>query len=379
MDAIEQAIRNAFAKGDPEDAAFREKVYRSAAAALEKALQANPALTSEAIDHRRRNLFSAISGIESEFIPAAPEASPAPSSAPVAAPPVSVVPEVRRDPAPETRRDPAPAVHRDPSDRREPAFGASEAAADWPASPSSPRPSGQPGDIDGDFEDTRGRAPATSASRLDLEPRSRPWGLIGGLLVLFIILGLAFWTAAELGFVDLSGSRGTGAAQTTHGNGGQDAAPRRPGDEGELEDWITVFSPSAPTTVSAPAGATAEVVETNGEQLMRISSGKSGAPVSFDIGAGVLERLAGKRAVFDIVARSGEGGDTQISVSCNLGKLGDCGSNRYVVRPDRTELLFEIDVPAGAPGAAGTIAIVSDVSNKGHALELYEIRVTIPD
>ena len=66
LDAIEQAIRNAFAKGNPEDPAFRERVYRSAYAALEKALQANTALAPEIAERRRKALMSAVSSIESE-------------------------------------------------------------------------------------------------------------------------------------------------------------------------------------------------------------------------------------------------------------------------------------------------------------------------
>ncbi|TIT51293.1 MAG: hypothetical protein E5W72_11680, partial [Mesorhizobium sp.] len=38
LDAIEKAIRNAFEKGNAEDRTFRERVYRSAFAALDRAL-----------------------------------------------------------------------------------------------------------------------------------------------------------------------------------------------------------------------------------------------------------------------------------------------------------------------------------------------------
>lgn len=362
MDAIEQAIRNAFAKGNPEDAAFREKVYRSAYAALDKALQSNTTLSAEAAETRRRNLIAAISAIESEFIPAV---EPAPPAA-----------EIRRDPDPRQ-----PALGEPPrAERREPGFSSVGDTSDWPAAPQPEHPRNDPmPDVDaGDGSAVGGRAERTMTP-LDLEPRRRPWGLIAGLLVFFLVIGLAFWTAAELGLVGSSGTGGTTATANGGNNAGEDAAPRRPGEAGGIEDWITVFSPSNPTSVAAPAGTTAEVVESGGEQTMRISSGTSGAALLFDVGQGVLERIAGKRAVFDIVARAGEGRETQISVSCNFGDLGDCGRNRYVVGADRAEFLFEIDMPARSPGAAGVIAIVSDVSNQGNPLELYEIRVTIAE
>ncbi|TIS64088.1 MAG: hypothetical protein E5W43_17700, partial [Mesorhizobium sp.] len=70
MDAIEKAIRNAFEKGNPEDRAFREKVYRSAFAALDRVLQANPNVTVEAAINRRKAVQAKITEIESEFLPA---------------------------------------------------------------------------------------------------------------------------------------------------------------------------------------------------------------------------------------------------------------------------------------------------------------------
>ena len=64
MDPIEKAIRNAFEKGNAEDRAFREKVYRSAFAALERATQAQPNLTVEIAINRRKNLQAKITSIE---------------------------------------------------------------------------------------------------------------------------------------------------------------------------------------------------------------------------------------------------------------------------------------------------------------------------
>mgnify|MGYP000937047024 CR=1 FL=1 len=91
MDAIEKAIRNAFEKGNADDRAFREKVYRSAFAALDRALQANPGVTVEVAIKRRKAMQAKIAEIESEFLPAvgareqAPAASPAAPAAEVGA------------------------------------------------------------------------------------------------------------------------------------------------------------------------------------------------------------------------------------------------------------------------------------------------------
>ncbi len=67
--------------------------------------------------------------------------------------------------------------------------------------------------------------------------------------------------------------------------------------------------------------------------------------------------------------------ETQISVSCDFGALGDCGRRRYVVGLHRADFLFEVDMPAGAPAGDGAISIVTDVDGGGKAIDLFEIRL----
>ena len=95
MDAIEKAIRNALEKGNAEDRAFREKVYRSAFAALDRALQANPGVTVEVAIKRRKAIQATITEIESEFLPAVPDVgaqvdAPAVEPAATAAPTIEI-------------------------------------------------------------------------------------------------------------------------------------------------------------------------------------------------------------------------------------------------------------------------------------------------
>lgn len=70
LNPIEKTIRTALERGDADDRAFREKVYRSVFAALEKNIAANPDLTDDAVDHRREMLKASIRTIEQEFVPA---------------------------------------------------------------------------------------------------------------------------------------------------------------------------------------------------------------------------------------------------------------------------------------------------------------------
>jgi hypothetical protein len=84
MDSIEKAIRSAFAKGDPADRAFREKVYRSAFGALDRNLKSNPNMTEAIAQRRREALLATVTAIETEFVPARPANPPTPPPMPVA-------------------------------------------------------------------------------------------------------------------------------------------------------------------------------------------------------------------------------------------------------------------------------------------------------
>ena len=153
-------------------------------------------------------------------------------------------------------------------------------------------------------------------------------------------------------------------------------ASRRGGTQ-ELRNWISVFSPDDPSAVNAPSGATAEVSQDESGQFIRIRSGTTGAAVVFDVGQGILEQIAGKKAVFDISARAEDGTQTQISINCDFGELGDCGRQRYAVGYERGEYLFDVELPGNRPGAGGSIAINSDFSNEGKAVDIYAIRVSV--
>ena len=139
-------------------------------------------------------------------------------------------------------------------------------------------------------------------------------------------------------------------------------------------NWVNVFSPDDPSRINAPSGTSAEVMQDESGSFLRIRS--DGSAVSFDVGQGILERIAGGRAVFDIDARAADGQETQISVDCNFGALGDCGRKRYEVGYERSEYLFEVELKAGEPGGAGSISDNSDFAGEGRAVDIYEIRVS---
>lgn len=402
LDAIEKAIRNAFEKGNAEDRAFRERVYRSAFAALDRALQANPNVTVEVAIKRRKAVQAKITEIESEFLPAVPAVG-RPTDDDAAAPAVEQPAGSEADAEPDAGADaepaPPPEVIVDgpaesPASVAPPVSDAPPASdaprsrvlpvvpdimpeAAFPDAPeidlSSPQSAGD-GDAEvmPDRDDRRVKGPRLPLTAIFLG------------VTLLAAAGIGLYFAAQTGVFKSAAELDTAPPQTPptvedddFTPPGDTAPPLNAGEADEARDWINVFSPSDPTLVSAPSDAKAEVMQDDSGSFLRIRSGASGSAISFDVEQGVLEKLAGKHATFDIIARSEEGQETQISVDCNFGELGDCGRKRYAVGHERNEYLFDVRFPDKRPGAAGTIAINSDFDKQGKSVDIYEIRVAI--
>jgi len=377
LDPIEKAIRNAFAKGNAEDRAFREKVYRSAFAALDRALQANPGITVESAIKRRKAMQARITEIESEFLPAVPAVAPEMpgnrSAPPVEAPSLEVFSGPSSPPAGDaTRRDPSMGGE----ESAPPVAGSPPAAPDFVPEPVLAGSS------------LPGPAPAADSSRIEVSPdrderrarqRRLPLGSLSAAILVLAIIGGGVWWAAKTGLLKAPVDTDTGAPAAEDTASGGAEAPLKPGQADQEREWITVFSPGDPSLVSAPSDAKAEVMKDDTGSFLRVRSGTSGAAVSFDVGQGILEKLAGKHAVFDILARSEEGKEAQMALDCNFGDFGDCGRRRYAVGHERNEYLFDVQFPDKQPGSAGTIAISSDFEGQGRSVDIYEIRVSVAE
>ncbi|GLS38954.1 hypothetical protein GCM10010869_45510 [Mesorhizobium tianshanense] len=428
LDAIEKAIRNAFEKGNADDRAFRERVYRSAFAALDRALQANQGVTVEVAIKRRKAVQAKITEIESEFLPAVPDVGlPADDDAAAPAEEQPADSETEAEPAPSPDVVVEGPVEQPADSEAEPA-PPPDVVVDGPVEPqadsaveaeSAPSPDIV---VDGPVQ-----PPASDASRsrvLPVVPDIMPEAVFAGVpeidmsnpasagdddaevmpdrderrvrgrrlpltaiflgVTLLAAAGIGLYFAAQTGVFKSAAQLDTAPPQSPPTVDDDDftppsdtASPLNPGEADEERDWINVFSPSDPTLVSAPSDAKAEVMQDESGSFLRIRSGASGSAISFDVGQGVLERLAGKHAVFDIIARSEEGKETQISVDCNFGEFGDCGRKRYAVGRENNEYLFDVRFPDKRPGAAGTIAINSDFDQQGKSVDIYEIRVSV--
>ncbi|CDX26163.1 conserved hypothetical protein [Mesorhizobium sp. ORS 3324] len=396
MDAIEKAIRNAFEKGNAEDRAFREKVYRSAFAALDRVLQANPNVTVEAAINRRKAVQAKIAEIESEFLPAVPDVTlpqesaasadnPAPAPA-IDTPTRSFAPSVdapRQAPAP-----PSPSISVDgpvqpdasdaPRSRVLPVVP--DIMPDETALPTAPSLDDSPGAPVGN-----GAEVTPDRDERRIRGRRLPLTAIFVVATLLAAAGIGLYFAKQTGVFKTAAQLDTGPPEPPPTLEGEDSSqadtgsPQKPGEADQSKNWINVFSPSDPTHVSTPSDAGADVMKDDTGQFLRIRSGASGSAIAFDVGQGVLEKLAGKHAMFDVIARSEEGKETQISVDCNFAELGDCGRKRYAVDHERNEYLFDVQFPNKRPGAAGTIAINSDFDKQGKSVDIYEIRVSIAE
>lgn len=438
MNPIEKTIRTALERGDAEDRAFREKVYRSVYAALERSIAANPDLPDDAIQHRREMLKTSIRTVEQEFVQAFEAEEPVESLSPEepveepAAPHAAELP-VEEPPAPEApEADPrlpvqdrgarsswAAASSRYYGDEAEPVEtvrlrGTRQAPAHAPPPQQQPpqyddddaiplpdiEPRRSHGDAGYDRADpglddlVASREPRSGYPKdddLDMEDR-RPRRRRGRFfIILFLAITLlaagamSVWWAMDSGLFLSAEERDTSIPNPPLTLEDEDFQPDGPPPLSEEEaagrndDWITIFTPSDPTRVITPPGGAAQVIEIEGGSALRIRSASPDQPIRFEIGEGILQSIAGRSAVFNIRARTDQGAETQMLVTCDFGPLGDCGRNRLFVSSENRDFAIGRDIPDATPTGAGSIAIASDVGNGGLTVDIIDIRVSMPE
>ncbi|MBS9721798.1 hypothetical protein JYU29_13995 [Tianweitania sp. BSSL-BM11] len=402
MDTLERAIRSALEKGDFSDRAYREKVYQSAFAALERALN-NPNVSEDSAQARRTGLQQTIARVEGEHLAATrPAPVPMPDEArvepeaPRAEPriepgpdrrseaPRVVEPELRAEPRypqptrSQTPRSQAPrsqAPHsqppRSPAERREPVMSAEPDA-----------PQLDEYGIDADLDETvRGETRKTRRKR-------RPFALLFVIITGLAVLAVAAWWVVGSGIFIPADQRDGSVPNPSPVREAEDFNPAagspptnssapRLGAEANDPDAIPLFTPGDQDDFSTPSDAVAELTGEGANRALRIHSGQSGSAILFNVPQDVLRQLAGRRALFVVEGQAEEGETTQISISCSFGELGDCGGRRrFDLTGERGDVIFDVDLPTVEPGSDGTIAIVSDVSNSNKAVDIFSIRVS---
>jgi hypothetical protein len=313
---------------------------------------------------RRQNLQTKITNIESEYLPAAPALPVQPDEVPDISLEADELADTPAMEAPSIDTGGGQEAVPDVDMRVETGPIANAPAVDIEA-PRAERPAPQPA--------------ATVAPDRD-ERRSRrrrsPWAAIFVIVTLLCAGLVGGWFAYDLGLIKLPSTTEEQPSppqlsEEEDFDPAEQAVPGQPGGLGgatELRSWISVFTPDDPSAVNSPTGATAEVSEDESGKFIRIRSGANDADVVFDVG---------KKAVFDISARGADGQQTQISINCDFGELGDCGRKRYAIGYERGEYLFDVELSGNRPGAGGSIAINSDFANEGKAVDIYEIRVSV--
>ena len=335
MESIERAIRNAFAKADAHNPATRQRIYEAAWGAHERALTTNTALSEEQKKQRRQKIKDAISDIEAEFKTGQAASRKEPSlDAPSSSDPLLGDDVYQAGPALDT------------ADIRTSSRKGKRASADL------------------GYE--------AGVSRKDRKKKKRsPLVSVGIPVMVIVILGLIGFSLYN-SFADFT--RGNGSSPLLTDNS---MAPIKEGEDPEGRTWINIFTPADATRMSVQGRATAEIKREGTNSFARVQTSGANDSVTFDVGEGVLNQLAGKKATFDIVARSDDGKTTQMSVNCDFAGLGDCGRRRYDVRDSVSDFLFDQEFQAGqSAGRAGKITINSDLSGSGKAVDIYAIRVT---
>ncbi len=380
MDGIESAIRNALARGDVRDRTFRERVYRSVFAALERKLAENPELGPDEAQHRREVLKQRIVGIEKEFVP---RPVPAAAAAPAPVRPPEVHPEVREEAHP-------PAVepqhrHAGAPPGAAPVVEAERSMRQVRPGPARIEPSVEPLSVHPDRESPMGEfsLPGIAGDLRDdaaddpEERRRRPWVLLMIGAVVAAILAIGLWWAVTTGMFGRDDGSVPNPPVELEEDEFEPGTPPPLSQDGSSEpSWVTIFSAADTTGVAPLGGARVETLTEEDKPFLRATSPNAEAAIRFSVPADALAKVAGGKAIFDLVARAQEGEEPQISVSCDFGALGGCGRHRYVVGLHKSDYLFEVDIPAGAPPAGGgSISLITDVEGGGKAVDLFEIRL----
>lgn len=347
------------------DRSFRERVYRSVFAALEKKISESAGISPEEAQRRRDALKHRIVQIERELVSSAPAVqAQAQDQQSLTPPPV----DGPASPASSTY-EPAPEVELRP--RSAPHAGATGVDTGLGF-----RPRREAAGADLSLPGVAGDLAATGAQVDPGERRRRPWGILLMVAVVLSMLGIGTWWAYSTGLFGRDDGSVPNPPTELEEEDYQPGAPPPLTQDGSGErPWVTVFGVADADAVRVGAGASVEPIEDDGQSLLRLRSGSGGSPIEVPLDRAALAAVAGGSVVFDVVARAQEGQETQISISCDFGTLGDCGRRRYVVGLHRSDFLFDLELGAGDPPSRPVISIVTDVEGEGRAIDLFEIRI----
>lgn len=372
MSNFEAALRGALSKGDIGDSVFRRKVYEAAASAVQRSLGAKSGTPQHAVESQNRKLALAIRKIEAELkdgtYPVQPVASPTPqpTEPPIAAsraPTPNIRDELGLRDAPTQAPQSIPLVHNEDGPPKSRIYVEPKAE---------PEPTAQDAPLQ-DKPQKKQRAPYAKF-------------LTGAVVVSLIGVGI-LW-ALSTGIFQSAEERDTSVPNPETVLESESFISRDPGTANapqtlqtrtaDGDGWVTMFSPGDPTAIKLIGGATANVESDPFGDYALLATPSEGAEIQIDIPLNVLSNGIGNTLQVSLRARSDEGLPTQISVTCDLMELGDCGRRRFDVGQAESEFLVQIDLTqAQSTPTSAMIKIITDMQNTGRAIKLLEARIRI--
>jgi hypothetical protein len=394
---LEAALRRALAKGDVSDPAFRKRVYTAAANAMERSVNASPTAGPDDLVERRKALAGAITRLEAEITGEVPQVDETPQPDPVAR--TGAIDQSAIDapmPSPDFAAEPAGTGH-----APFPSVAGKRASPDRSSSASNAMRA-EP--IMADAPSSRSARAQTPPHHLSVEPRERPEQarnrragpkrvrprpfaiMLAVTVALAGILAFIVWTWSTGAFQSAE-QRDTSVpnptprleAEDSPGGGGRApalAAEGTPEEQAAAEGWITIFTPSDPTSLGLARGAEASIKSDPFGDYARLVTPSPTAEIQIDVPVGTLIDLQGRPVQINVVARADDGNPTEMSVTCDFGPLGDCGRRRFIVNQAPSEYLFRVDLPeASGLNRDGVIKLRADINDNERPLNLLAVRI----
>jgi hypothetical protein len=402
VDAVEQAIRTALSRGAASDPEYRRRIYASATASLERSLTSR-GLADDDANARRGKLQSAIDRIEAEIAVIVSDAgkTAAPMSvqtrpsftngAETNRPPASIVAPSFEAPKQVLVQPIAPSLQ---VSAQTPAaapiapavpISARTATADpallWDDVPPRPFEDRTPPQSEPIFAERQLKAeprpekPAKPAklkskpANIDIGDVKKPRrkGLIWSLRIAFLLLMfvLGFWAYKEAERVYLAATSAEPPQQAP-------ALSEQNTAEETGTKWLELFNANATTGLVMPSGIAPETLSREGLVFVQLSGN---GEIAIKLDPAATASFAGKRILFNFIARSGSDAMLQTGVRCDFGAAAACERKRFRVAATQGEYMFALTFSA-APEGGGTIYLTPDLTGQNGILHLNAIRAT---
>lgn len=368
VNGLELAIRRALDKADRSNPEIRARIYQSARQALEAGLRKQEINDPTLIARHRHQLEETIRVVEAEE-----------REASRVAPALELPADMTLDGPAETR-----------GASSGPSGNLDGLRADRPERYEAPEP--RPSTAEDDETPIAHVPPERRRA-----PRKHRRGFYTRLFMAAIVLafvGMAGWWVMTSGLLMSAAERDTSVPNppaTVDGGSydGTDAPAGTPTglktlgpQAGFTEDWIEIVGPEDAGKVTARSNAAAEAVATGDGPAILVTSSSAGddGKVELPIGAGTAGKIGAAGDVqVALTVRGTADAPVEISVECGFGAPETCGRHRFLVPPQKTDILLTIPAAVlSEAGADAKLLLSSDVEGKGRGLDVFGVRVLPP-